>query len=330
MKTKIVYVLVSNGDDLYTEQLYISLLSLKKNSPNSVSYVVVDRNTERVVRESRTDILSYIGELIVVDVPNNYSGAKSSRYLKTSLRKYISGPFLFVDTDTIIAEPLDDIDKMIDKDIDVAAVRDAHCTFKKMPNYNQVIERANKIGWGDIKDDEIHYNSGVMFVSDSEKAYGFYKRWHENWLYEYTKGFYFDQLAMHRTNHEMDIITELDGSWNFLLFFGALRFLFPAKIIHYGGTMRDTDAYYFRKKYVLNKVKANGRLSDKDVYHLEHPKEAFVGNITLLGENDLGFIRSILHDEYMNHKKRFRFEESVIGFIQNLGRIKTSIRKVLR
>ena len=58
MKTKIVYVLVSNGDDLYTEQLYISLLSLKKNSPNSVSYVVVDRNTERVVRESRTDILS--------------------------------------------------------------------------------------------------------------------------------------------------------------------------------------------------------------------------------------------------------------------------------
>lgn len=318
MRTKVVYVLVSNGEDYYTEQLYISLVSLKQNSPHSVSYVVVDRHTEKVIQKSKTDLLSYIGELVVVDVPEEYTGAKSSRYLKTSLRKYISGPYLFVDTDTIIAEPLDDIDKMIDQDIDVAAIRDAHCSFKKMPNYAQVMKRANKLGWGDIGNDEIHFNSGVMFVADSLRAHDFYNRWHENWLYEQTKGFYFDQLAMHRSNHDMDIITEMDGKWNFILFFGALRYLYSSKIIHYGGTIRDTEAYYFRKEEVFSDIKKNGILSDMTIYHLKHPKEAFVSNVLLVGEDDYRYFHSMFHNEYIYHRKRFLVIDSILVYFANL------------
>ena len=328
MNTKIVYVLVSNGHDFYTEQLYLSLVSLKMHSPESEAYVVVDKGTEKVLRSLRLDILSYIKEIIVVDVPEKYKGTACSRFLKTSLRKYCSGPYLFVDTDTIIAEELYAIDELIDKGIHIAAVKDAHCTFREMPTYQQVVKRFNKVGWSDNVDDEIHFNSGVMFVADTEESHAFYNRWHQNWLYEQTKGFYFDQLAMARTNRECGcLIKEIDGVWNFQIWWGVIKYLHNSKIIHYGGYVRqDMEAYYFRKESVLVAIRNSNGLSEETLEHLRNPKAAYVGKVIVLGEDYLMYTRSRLRDEYMFHPIRFRMYEITAAIIQSLsGKIKRLI-----
>lgn len=327
MKTKIVYVIVSNKDHVYVEQLYISLVSLKIHSPNSSPSVVVDRSTEIVIKESSLDILSYIDDLIVVDVPSQYKGAACSRFLKTSLRQYISGPYLFVDTDTVIAEKLDDIDKLISQGVNIAAVTDGHCLFREMPNYHEIMERAHVIGWDNMVNDEIHFNSGVMFVADSGEAYDFYHKWHQNWLYEFDKGFYFDQLALARTNQDLNyVIKEIDGIWNFQLFWGALRFLHKSKIIHYGG-YNVKESYYFGKKSVLEDLKAKGKLSEEGNYHIRNPKEAYIGLTKVVGQDDLNYFRSKLHDEYLWHPKRFELLESFVSFIQSLGKMKRKLLK---
>lgn len=328
MKTKIVYVLVSNGEGVYVEQLYVSLVSLKLHSPNSSSCVVVNNDTERLLKKSNIDILSYIDDLISIDVPSQFVGAKCSRYLKTSLRKYITGPYLFVDTDTVIAEPLDDIDEFIDSAVDVAAVRDAHCAFKEMPTYYQVADRFNKIGWDSNCEDEIHFNSGVMFVADNDKTHEFYRQWHENWLFELTKGLYFDQPALARTNRVLgNVITEMEGMWNYQLFWGALMYLYGAKIIHYGGTARDTEAYYFRQLHVLNDINRCSQLPTETLEYIKHPKEAFVGQMKILGEGDFMFFRSNLHNAFLYHPRRYAFYDSIEAFLCSVA---TKIKKYLK
>jgi len=327
MRTKIVYVVVAKKGGVYVEQLYLSLVSLRLHSPVSKSCVVVDRPTECLLNTSNLDILAYIDDLIVVDVPPEYTGAKCSRYLKSNLRNYLSGPFLFVDTDTIIAESLEDIDKLIEEGIDIAAVKDGHCLFGEMPNYHEIEDRLKKIGWSDVLNDEIHFNSGVMFVSDSSKTYNFYQKWHDNWLYEFKKGFYYDQLALAKTNKDLDyVITEMDGKWNFQLFWGALRFLHRSKIIHYGGYNED-EPYYFCKKNILLELKNSGKLTDEMMEHIRHPKEAYVGLTKVVGQNDINYFRSKLHDEYLWHPKRFSCLEQIVVFLQYLGKLK---RKMLR
>ena len=190
MKTKIVYIVVSNCNDTYFEQVYISLISLKEKNCSSISCLVMDSKTKLFIDNLNYKILDYVDELVVVEVPEKYAGAQCSRYLKTNLRHYISGPYLFVDTDTVISDSLNEIDELI-KDTNIACVKDAHLPVHEMPTYNLIIRRAQKIGWDDIKNDDIHFNSGVMFVNDNEYTRDFYKGWHDNWLYEYSKKYYF-------------------------------------------------------------------------------------------------------------------------------------------
>ena len=320
MRTKIVYVTVSNGKDNYLEQLYMSLVSLKMHNPNSHSSVVVDRITEKVISKVNYDLKSYIDDLIIIDVPTKYQGAVCSRYLKTSLRSYVTGPYLFIDTDTIVSENLEDIDELIDREIDVAAVVDGHCPFKEMPNYSEIVERYNKIGWLDLLSDEYHFNSGVMFVADTKAVHDFYEQWHQNWLYEYSKHYYFDQIALARTDHDMGgLLVEIDGIWNFQLYWGALRYLCKAKIVHYGGYSRRLETYYFRTIGVPERIRATGKIDSETFEHLQNPKEAYVGNSLVLGNEYQKLLRSKMNIEFMYHPHRFQIFDSVASFLQHTG-----------
>ena len=49
MKTKMVYVLVSNDKDYYLEQAYVSMFSLKKYNPKAQIYVVADQEDRKSV-----------------------------------------------------------------------------------------------------------------------------------------------------------------------------------------------------------------------------------------------------------------------------------------
>lgn len=321
MKTKIVYVVVSNGKDTYLEQAFLSLVSLKEHNPDAVSCLVVDGNTNQVIPKLKYNILSYVCELICVDVPSQYTGASCSRYIKSSLREYVSGPYLFVDTDTVIAGSLHEIDNNIVSGINLACVKDSHLLFKNMPQYNLIIERAEKIGWSDIKEDKIHFNSGVMFVNDNQFTHEFYKQWHQNWLLEQSRGYHYDQLALARTNRDMGFpIQEMSGEWNYQIYYGALQYLFDAKIIHYAGDISKGRPYYFRNKDVFEELITKGILSEEGAFYLKNPKKAFVGKNIVIGEEDWEYYWSCLRVEYKYHKIRFHIWESLSDFFQKASK----------
>ena len=141
MKTKIVYTLISSKNDIYLEQMWLSIYSLRIYNPTSFIMVLVDKNTYSYLTE-KTSLIPLINQIKIIDVPNNYSAKEKSRYLKTSVRQNVSGPCLFLDTDTIITSSLTELD---DLKVDIACVPDLHTTFNEFPGKDGIIHLVKKI-----------------------------------------------------------------------------------------------------------------------------------------------------------------------------------------
>lgn len=179
MNTKIIYVVSSDETDIYLEQTLLSVFSLRKHNPNAYVELIVDQDTAATITGKREEILKYIDNKVVVNVPKEYNKKETSRFLKTNVREYVDGDYLFVDSDTIITDKLDEIDLF---DGDIGAVINNHVPISQYSNnYASLIRRiAKQEGW-EISDDVQYFNSGVLYVKDTEKARHFCSDWHQKW-----------------------------------------------------------------------------------------------------------------------------------------------------
>ena len=102
MTTKIVYVLTSSSKDTYLERTLISAFSARLHNPDATLLVVTDQVTMDNLKGKRAEIKKYVTYFIVVDIPAEYNNMQKSRYIKTNLRKFVKGNFLYIDCDTVI------------------------------------------------------------------------------------------------------------------------------------------------------------------------------------------------------------------------------------
>lgn len=313
MKTKIVYCLVSREKDNYLEQAYISVLSLKEHTIDVKACLIVDEETAQTESEFRKRMISSFDELVTVKIDKSYTNVEKSRYLKTTARLYVDGPCLFVDTDTIFADDISDLDSLLSKDIDIAAVLDSHGLFKDMARKEMQIKRSMKVGWGDIVNDKVHYNSGVIFTKDSSRARSFYKQWNNNWEYERQFGLHFDQIALAKTcrNNNYPII-EMDGIWNCQIFTDGIRYLSHAKIIHYFGGAAKTSPYLFKNKEVYAEIKNEEKVPEHLFSYIKDGRSAFVGHCTLCGNSEQKYYWSDMRQFSMKHSRIFSFLEAIV------------------
>ncbi len=77
--------------------------------------VLVDDISDKHLR-NYPELLELIDEVVIGNVPENYSPKERSRELKTRVREYIKGDFFYIDTDTIICKSLDGIDEFSEKE----------------------------------------------------------------------------------------------------------------------------------------------------------------------------------------------------------------------
>ena len=96
MNTTIVYVLISTPKDIYLEQAYISMFSVKYYMPDAYIVLLTDKSTQATFTGTRKEEIKYVDKIISVDVPMHYNAVRRSRMLKTSVRKYVKGDFLFI------------------------------------------------------------------------------------------------------------------------------------------------------------------------------------------------------------------------------------------
>lgn len=295
MKTKIVYVLTSSENDVLLEQLSLSLYSLKYYNPNSEVYLVVDQDTYSSIKNDRNNIREFLTDIIPVKTPDEYNNMLRSRWLKTSLREYIKGDYLFVDSDTIIADDLEECDNWT---CDIAAVIDRHIPVNKAHQYyDYICNRAKDTGWIFETSDSNYFNSGVMFVKDNESTHAFYKKWHEYWLEGIKHQVYQDQPTLGKVNKEQGyIIKELNGVWNCQIMANGIKFLSTSKIIHYFNAERQTEKksvfYLPSDKELYLKIKNNNFVLDDSIKKMiENGRTAFAFNYAVFADEQLLAIR---------------------------------------
>ncbi len=325
MKTKLAYVLVSTEKDFYLEQAYVSMLSAKHHNPEATITLIVDRSTSESFEGFRKQEADVANEIVVVDLDRDFSAKKRSRILKTNLRNYITGDFLFIDCDTIVVKPLDEIDSL---DASIAAVWDSHCRLKENPYASLCLKHGRRLGWP-IDAADVYFNSGVVYAKDNRVTRDFYSRWHQNYLEGNAKNVFMDQPAFAKTNYLMgNVIQSLDGIWNCQVKLG-IRYLRDAKIWHYLTTNKNGTGVPFllNSEESFREIKRRECLPEQ-VYELFDNPFAGISEQTLLLSGDnvrFGTTYTFKHyaKAFAEGSFVFRMQES---FFYNLFRLSVKLK----
>ena len=172
---KVVYVLVFDPEDSFYEMFLLSLYSLRLHEKEREVEVVLDKDSYNRIILKNEPLLRDV-KLTGEDIPEQFDGLQKSRYLKTTLRDIVSGDFLYIDTDTLVCEPLAELESI---EGDVAAVSDLNGPVRITNRFASACCR--KAGFTELKGSPF-FNGGVFFVKDSEVSRRFFNTWHRRWL----------------------------------------------------------------------------------------------------------------------------------------------------
>lgn len=249
---RVVYVLVSKKEDCFYEMFLLSLYSLRLHEPLRQVTVVADSATYDFVRSKKDPLLENV-ESLRIDVPEMFDNLQKSRYLKIKLREIIEGDFLYIDTDTLVCEPLSGLDSF---DADIAAVPDENGPVRVKNRF--AAERCRKAGFGAMRGGPF-FNGGVFYVRDTDLSRRFFDAWYRRWLESLRNGVSLDQPALCKANLDTGCpIRELPGEWNCQVCANVgPHFLSSAKIVHYYASYSS-----FSNTVLLPHVKEPGKIDD--------------------------------------------------------------------
>lgn len=312
MKTKIVYVLSSDDNDMLLSQLFMSSFSLKKHNPKAYTVLVVDHRTNSSFVMERKNALNYIDEIITVQAPDDLNKKATSRWIKTSLRKYIKGEFFFLDIDTVVTGKLEGIDSL---QTDIAAVLDRHVTLERNVVYEKILKEGSLLNWKITEKDYNYFNSGVMFVRETTFTHEFYTLWHKNWEISHNLGQDIDQPALGLTNQQKGyVIKELPGIWNCQIMGNGLRFLSNAIILHYFnsniGNKTNSYAFTLSEPRICQVIRDNNYVINEElIKQIYDAKSQFCDLTEILAGNQLlcyrGVIIQTIYDLYHFHPQLY-------------------------
>lgn len=311
MKTKIVYTLVGSVGDVYLGQAIISAYTVRKSNPGAQIVIVTDETTGSAIN-SAVVIRNYFDEVVVVKVPEGLTKMQASRYIKTTLRKHLSGDYLYIDTDTVVIADLSDCDNIT---ADVAAVVDRHAHVEQHPTLNGVIKDLRTVGLAVEDLQGKYFNSGVMYVKDSELANKFYDCWHCLWDAARKLGHNIDQPPLAKANKDCGyIVQEMPGEWNCQMVDNFINIMDNAKVLHYFASHRRSP-YKLYDETLLKKVAESGIIDEDLKAKLDHPKSLFREHHLLVHDEDVAFNHSYVHDMYAYHRWVFNIFEGIARFM---------------
>lgn len=301
MKTKLVYVLTCAPEATYIEQALMAVWSARYHNPKAHIVLLTDDKTDELLAGVRGELLNYVTEKIVVPFDADKNMHYRSRWLKTSVRKLVKGDYLFIDCDTITMCDLSHIELV---NAEVAMVRDENINIadEDYAAAKPMIENCKKIGF-DVTKEKYYFNSGVMYVKDTQTTHKLYERWHELWREGVAKGINLDQPTFAKANYDMGHpVMLLEDRWNCIVQTQIVE-VYSAYILHF---WHSISFLYFDR--VLDYIKEHG-LTDVIKYYVLHSTETFLPSDNRIYlytcKNYFRFYRLLKHSlrDYSRHIK---------------------------
>lgn len=305
-----VYILISNGDDLFYEQLLVSLYSLRMHNPELNVVVLVDEKTERTLHGKRSKVRELANEIKVVAVPEEYNPKARSRYIKTTFRNYLSGNLFFIDTDTVITDSLRDVENT---NADMACVLDYHASLDQQLDGDKIRQNVQSIFNENISDENIYFNSGVIWLKDTPAVKDLFDQWNHYWeIAAFDAGKCFDQPALMIANRKCGhIIKELDGVYNCQIL-TSIRYLHKAKIIHFFNNVWQGKEQLspFLGRELYEEIKRTGEISPETKELIANSKSSFYAPIYFTCKEQVRFMNDIVgticYSSYLKQNLTYR------------------------
>jgi hypothetical protein len=280
-------------------------------NPGAHIVVLIDEKTKTGLTGKRSGYETLVTDAIVITVPAGFSQKEASRWIKTSINRYVAGNFLFIDCDTVITGKLE---CDFPPDLKIGAVLDCHVSLSKHHLRDNFQKEDIQAGFCSSIKTDFRYNGGLIYCNGSSAAIDFFEKWHSLWLESRSKGNSQDMPALNQANYELDnVITALGGEWNCQIGYNGLRYLHNAKIIHYFATSLVTfdPPYLPGTETVLLSIKDNGIIPEKISELLQNPLAAFNSNSRIIAdENALDVINCSLFYKLLlirkNHPDLFK------------------------
>nr|WP_297704306.1 glycosyltransferase [uncultured Butyrivibrio sp.] len=271
-----VYVLVSDVEDFYWEECYLSICSLLMHNEGASVIVLTDDLTKKTLESGYRRKIYEIADVREVIFDSNIGKMQRSRLLKVGIREYISGKILYLDTDTMICSDLSEVKNI---ECDIAMVLDHHEIISKniAKRFYSLNEKLTGFPAGY---EDKHFNSGVMYINDTQEVHDFFNKWKALYARGLSKGVRTDQASLNGLNCFCGgVIKELDGIWNVQLDYG-LEYFNNAKIIHYfnhrlkdGPTKYNEGVpYELYETRLIKNFKKTGVLNPELKKLIENPK----------------------------------------------------------
>jgi len=281
-----LYVLTSSPKDFFYEQFLLSATSLKLLMPDAEVVLLCDSKTKESLTGNRREYEKLVSGIIAAEVPGDLNQIEISRWVRTSMRRLISGDFLFLDGDTIVTGDLSSIAAM---NIKFGACLDKHSLIDNHSKKKNIIEYNKTLGF-DTHVSNRHFNGGVLFCADTSEVRKLFDRWHELWLFSRSKNITRDQPSLNMAIHEnQSLFTELDGTWNCQISHNGLPYLSNSKIIHYFATdlVFNTSPFLLASDNIFKKIKNTGIIPDDILELLKNPRTAFVPESRIIAGDDI-------------------------------------------
>jgi lipopolysaccharide biosynthesis glycosyltransferase len=327
---KYVYVLVSNENDIFLEQLLLSITSLRNKNTDATVIVLIDDITVDSLTGKRSEIYKLSSEIKILTPPKELNNVKRSRWLKTSMRQNIDGDFLYIDCDTVIADDLSDIAYL---NINLGSILDQHTLIENHPLKKRFKALDKELRFNSSLITNKHFNGGVLFCKDTPISHEFFNEWHKLWLLSVSKDIAVDQPSLNQANINLNnAITELGGIWNCQIEFNGLQYLSKSKIIHYFSSNRNEKPYLLANSEVFKKIKEAGYVPDEIKAYLEDTRSLFCPQLRLISDKRmLAIIDSSLFDYLLTRTFDTHNNSQVINalssFIAGIREIKGNIHK---
>lgn len=292
MKTQVVYALIASDKDLFIEEVWCSIFSLRLYEPDREVRVCCDAPTADRIHLF-PELEKLITEVVVVPMPEDCDSAKlRSRQVKTIVRQYVKGLFLFVDTDTVFCGKLDEMDNL---SCDIAAIREYHLPLSKSPFKHIPIGCLKSVFDVDVTGEDAWHNSGVLYVADNDKTRDFYKQWNENWRYSaLQRNMSQDEPALMKTDRDFGyIIEELPDIFNCQPAM-SVKYLADARIIHFLHMNFPQDQSFcpFIDKSFYKRMHDAGGITPELADEIKHVKQSFASPSCIVGWQDMNFMTS--------------------------------------
>jgi hypothetical protein len=196
----------------------VAAASVKRWLPDCQVRLLCDDLTTTRLAAHRSRLNAYFDEVVSVPAPVE-SCKDRSRYLKTTMRRWLRGEFIYLDVDILA---LDSVAPLLGRASSVGLTLEGNAAASDVQQFPRVAALYQKLDWGPMPGR--YFNGGMMVVRDNTAALAFFERWHEYWQITRAAGCTDDQPSLNRAVLGLaNDVEVLSPEWNAMVLFEPAR-----------------------------------------------------------------------------------------------------------